>query len=136
MKPIMQNQRGQFGNCLTACVASILELPIEQVPNFIEFDKGNGEYLQVFNDFLGQYGYQALTIFLSVLDETWIPSGYHLIYGYSEEGVKHAVVGYQGKIVHDPAPDGSPLAKIESYTVFVATVERIPERSLHGQPTA
>lgn len=125
MKPVMQTQRGEFGNCLTACVASILELPIEAVPNFIEYDKGNGEYIEVFNDFLGQYGYQALTLFLLHLDKTWIPSGYHLIYGHTAAGNKHAVVGYQGKIVHDPLNGESPLVSIESYTVFVSTMDTL-----------
>lgn len=128
MKPVMQNQRGEFGNCLTACVASVLELPIHEVPNFIEYEQGNGEYLTVFNEFLARYGYQALTIYLSALDKTWIPAGYHLIYGYSQAGVKHAVVGYRGVVVHDPADDDEDLASIESYTVFVATLEKSPRK--------
>jgi len=122
MKPVMQTRYGDAGNCLTACIASLLELPIEAVPDFIEHDAGHGEYLEVFNGFLSQFGLQALTLFLEHLDVQWKPSGYHLIYGYTAEGTKHAVVGFQGTVVHNPSLAGASLANIESYTVFVCNL--------------
>ena len=36
MKPVMQTQFNLQGNCLSACIASLLELTIEEVPNFHE----------------------------------------------------------------------------------------------------
>ena len=40
MIPVMQTEFGIFeGNCWSACIASILELPIEAVPNFCSMSK-------------------------------------------------------------------------------------------------
>ena len=31
MKPVMQTRVGEEGNCLSACIASLLEVPIEEI---------------------------------------------------------------------------------------------------------
>ena len=128
MKPVKQlifkTDNNGVGDCLRACVASILEFSIEDVPNFIEWEQGNGEYLTVLNDFLGAYGYKALNVWFADWDDptNWKPPGYHMIYGYSERGIKHAVVGFQGEMVFDPHPDGTGLTTVDSYTVLVASL--------------
>ena len=114
------------GDCLRACIASIFELPIEEVPNFADYGTS---YLVSLKKFLKKYGLEALTIW-QIRENDWKPDGYHLIYGYSKRGVKHAVVGYKGKIVFDPYPDADDehpelaIASIESYTVFVGLLEK------------
>lgn len=127
MKPIEQNQNNLDDNCLQACIASVLELSIEDVPNFAATDRGNGEYIQSLNNFLIKYNLQALSIWFGDWDDpaNWTPAGYHLIYGISPRGLKHAVVGYQGEMVFDPHPSHSGLVKIENYTVFVSTCTKI-----------
>ena len=123
MKPVMQSFDGINDNCLQMCIASLFELDMSDVPHFVAFDKGNGEYLDVFNRWLLERGFQALTLYLEYLDDSWTPNGYHLMYGKSRRGIKHSVVGYQGKMVYDPHPDQSGLESVESYTVFVSTLE-------------
>lgn len=39
MKPIDQTIVSTTGNCLQACLASFLELPIEEVPNFRRYGR-------------------------------------------------------------------------------------------------
>lgn len=39
MKPVNQTQfKPPDGDCLSACIASILELPLNKVPNYIAYD--------------------------------------------------------------------------------------------------
>jgi hypothetical protein len=40
----------QRGDCLTACVASVLELPIDEVPVFVESDSWWNDYLEFFRE--------------------------------------------------------------------------------------
>lgn len=135
MKPVKQliyNQGSNgVGDCLRACVASILEIPIETVPNFIEYEKGGNEYLDVMNEFLRKYRLKSLNLSYQNWDDpqNWKPPGYHMIYGYSERGIKHAVVGYQGQVVFDPHPDETGLVEIDSYTIFVASLGDIEDES-------
>lgn len=139
MKPVKQLIYNQgtngVGDCLRACVASIMELPIETVPNFVEYEKGNAEYLEVLINFLKPYSLKPLTLWFADWNDekNWIPPGYHMIYGYSERGIKHAVVGYQGKVVFDPHPDETGLASIDSYTVFVASLAEQDTQDMAGE---
>ena len=128
MKPVKQTIYNQsvngVGNCLQACIASIFELPLSEVPNFIEYERGNSENLQAMIEWLKPMGFKPLTLWFADWNDlnNWKPPGYHMIYGYSERGIKHAVVGYQGEMVFDPHPDNTGLSTVDSYTVFVASL--------------
>jgi hypothetical protein len=121
MKPIHQTQFGsKHGNCLQACVASVLEMPLERVPHFVLFDDWIGE----FDSFLARFGLTSLTLDAHQVNE-WKPVGFHLIGGKSPRGdFWHSVVGHNGEMVHDPHPSGDGLRTIEDYTVFVALLDR------------
>ena len=130
MRPVQQTlfytESKNRGDCLRACVASLLELRIDDVPNFVETE----DYQISMDTFLGKYGFQSLSISIRDLDDfrqenAWCPSGYHMIDGISSRGVRHAVVGYQGKIVFDPHPDNDGLIRIEGYTLLVATLTEL-----------
>lgn len=111
------------GNCLQACVASILEIGLDEVPNFA--DKMNFEDLDdsswwtYYEDYLEMHGLQPIGI-----DSVsgWIPRGWHIIVGKSPRGdYDHALIGYKGEAVHDPYPGGNcELREITSLEVFVA----------------
>lgn len=45
---------GQRGDCLRATIASLLELPLEEVPHFVEHD----DYFGVLCDFMSKHGYE------------------------------------------------------------------------------
>ena len=45
MMRVLQTKFGEAeGNCFPACVASVLELPLETIPNFIEQEKETGNH--------------------------------------------------------------------------------------------
>lgn len=116
MKPVDQTlMTPPNGNCVAACIASLLELPLEEVPNFIKAD----EFWDDLNNWLAKRGLYLVS--LAAVGK--VPRGYHIIDGKSHSGPwNHVVVGYEGIMVHDPNPKrrgirGDP----EWYWVFVTT---------------
>jgi hypothetical protein len=105
VKPVVQSRTGETGTCFRACLASILELPESTVPDF----KDANQDPEV-NTFLAKHGlrYQQVPI------STPAPIGWHTIEGISPRGGQHAVVGYDGHLVHDPHPrDGTGRGLVE-----------------------
>lgn len=113
---LVDKEKGIRGDCARAVIASLLELPIKEVPHFLK---------EAENDPLGQaYGfYNRIEIFLEArgyemdwycnLDYKLKPGIdiYHQISGPSPRGADlfHAVVGLNGKIFFDPHPSRAGL---------------------------
>lgn len=96
MKPVDQTIFGHGkGNCFTACVASLLELPIEDVPYFM----GDCDWLSRFIDWCEARSVRVefSTVFPS-------PKGEYVIVGgvSPRTGKGHACIALDGVIVHDP----------------------------------
>ena len=99
----------QYGDCMRACIASILDLPIATVPHFLRDAEGepaafwNGVY-----DFIDARGYIYLPGYMKPMPNF---DGYHIIGGPSPRGngLLHAVVGLNGQIVFDPHPSRAGL---------------------------
>jgi len=111
MKPVQQTIVNNInGDCLRACIASIFEKDINDVPNFMDADDWESAY----HKYLASLGYYYLTFDIKVMRKdhsNCVPHGYHLIIGVSprspeDDPYNHCVVGYNGKIVHDPVPEG------------------------------
>lgn len=121
MKPVDQIvfEDGK-GDCLRACVAAILELPVEEVPNFAE----DGSYINGAIQYLGSRGFVTLRV--DFTGEGYdshqyfsCPSHYAVVCGKSprstpEKRKGHAVVGrawgWSFKVDHDPHPSRAGLA--------------------------
>ena len=102
------------GDCTRACVASILELPIDAVPNFMRFRK---QWFPMFHNFLRVLGYDFYGTGFPISEDK--PRGDKLkdspnVKGYvigsvpskNFKNTGHSVViNLKGKIVHDPNPD-------------------------------
>ncbi len=100
MKPVSQARVNyRDGDCLRACIASVLELPLEAVPAYVEDD------MQIkFVEWLQQFNMSLMSVRLGDPDG-FIPPGYHLIEGPSRNGQDtHVAVGLDRQIVHDPDP--------------------------------
>jgi len=104
------------GNCLSACVASILEMPIEEVPLFVDrhdpsviAQDAGLLWASRLNKWLARFGLQAK--FFEPGDPEIAPD-YHILYGYSVLGNEHAVVGHAGRVIHDPHPSRTGLARV------------------------
>ncbi len=122
MKPVEQtNFEKGSGDCVRACIASILELEIDDVPNFTEMAKTEGEMWEAFAEWLAKRRYAMLFIYdlknlFFVIDEGYVMYGIGGVPSQNIKGCDHAVVvkGYRkGKeseleIVHDPNPNNDP----------------------------
>ena len=115
-KVVVTNSKGEVivrGNCFAACIASMLDLPISEVPN-IETLYGIEEnfYWEVLWRWLTHLGYE-----LSVDDrfrcfhgdeskseyKEQLKDQYYLVSGSSPRGNFHHITIWQnGKMVHDP----------------------------------
>lgn len=98
-----------FGNCLQACVASVMKLPINAVPHFAQF----------------LWWPMALELWVRGHDLTCkgertatIPERLCIVGGQSPRGVDHVVVGYGGEVVWDPHPSREGLVSIRDATWF------------------
>ena len=118
MKPVYQTKYHPEGNCLQACLASIFDLDLEDVP---EFGVGDDWYEKFREWCLEKFGLQPVDI---VADGSFEPRGWHLIHGKSPRGDwNHAIVGYDGAGRHDPHLKGNGVLKTrESYTVFIKVI--------------
>lgn len=100
----------QRGNCWSAALASLLELPLAAVPNFVEIDVlGGPNWWWLTHKYLGLLGYELRHA--SVRNP---PSGYYLLSGLSARANEdcifyHVVIARDGKIVHDPHPSQAGL---------------------------
>lgn len=120
---------GQFGDCYRACLASILELPIEGIPPPPpSHDKD--AWWGVYMPWLRSRGLLPITIPVNdqmdgkrwrELFEWWGADVYHIISGDSPRfpGTRHAIVGMNGKPVWDPHPTGLGLNSVEDFEFLI-----------------
>jgi hypothetical protein len=111
------------GNCLAACVASLLELPIEEVPNFCAAE----QWLEGYISFLREHG-------CDLVSNRYFPDGpfpedlgsgiggLFIAAGQSPLGVNHAVIiDGRGNLIHDPHPSRAGVCRV----VEVDVIERV-----------
>jgi len=124
MKPKMQTlfyDKDGTGNCFEACIASIFEIELKDVPNF--------HGINWFGDFLRWLKLRGYTSYGCLYNEN-IESykggvgGYFVVAGESPRGkhIKggHAVIYKAGKLVHDPYPDGTGVVSIK----YIMSIEK------------
>jgi len=114
LKPVNQTLVDEeFGDCIRACLASILDLDIDAVPNFVRF---NDRWMIVFWSYINVLGYQFYGTGWPKSESK--PNGHIIsecpnVDGFviasvpsrSFEGGSHAVVmNINGLVVHDPNP--------------------------------
>jgi hypothetical protein len=105
---ILPEEGPRKGNCLTACIASLLDLPIEQVPNFVE----SSRWYDALNQWLAPRGLFYLEVRgaePAAAQSLCAYAGWHTITGLAPSGIRHTVVGYAGEVRHDPHPSRAGL---------------------------
>ncbi len=104
---------GVWGDCMRAVIASLLDLPRNEVPHFLHEAKGDRYQ---FDLLVAKFCQSKGLVYMQCLMEAWsLPADavvYHEIMGPSprDPTLFHAVVGRNGEIVHDPHPDKIGLA--------------------------
>lgn len=104
-------EREEVGDCVRACTASILDLPLEEVPHFVKDTPGPDWYPQ-WEKFMREHGREVF-MFNVPWEKPPVFTNYYLASGITERGTKHMVVMRQGEVAHDPHPDGNGLTEIQ-----------------------
>ena len=119
------------GNCMAACVASLLEVPISSVPAWEDMGS-DGSWGDSFMSFLEQHGYEYHGLLIpdaQLLDDWWSYilersagiDGCFIIGGKSPRTHVtrgHAVIYKDGKLAHDPHPSGAGITEIEEIYII------------------
>jgi len=115
-KFVKQTIVGEFGNCHSATIASLLGITIEEAWN-VDRDVAEGEsWTQSLRAWLDRRGFVYLYVHAST---GFVPTDYHLMSGKSPRGFQHSVIGYQGKPVFDPHPEGGFLTSVDGYELII-----------------
>lgn len=92
------------GDCYKACVASILELPMDEVPDYQEMPLEDAEaWRQAWKDWFADCGLYLMAFATEGYLPPESPPGYYI--GHLKlppHGIWHSVVCYNGEVVHDP----------------------------------
>lgn len=117
MKPIDQTILAPpKGDCLRACVASVLELPLDAVPNFCG-DHGD-EWFRELRRWSRARGLNPLLVHPDYLRED--PHGVCVVSGQSPRGDwLHSVVYRDGALAHDPHPSRAGVLTTQDVLFFV-----------------
>lgn len=127
MKPVEQTRlNAHDGNCHAACIASILEVPLEAVPQPTVMEMADFEgwacYLErVRREFLHPRNLHDMTFGVrDGLGQLVRPLGYSILCAASPRtGGAHAVVALDGAIVFDPHPRREMgLGEWHDWTIF------------------
>jgi hypothetical protein len=127
MRPVDQTRFGgpsappdEWGDCFAASVASILEIPLSEVPPGL----GTAEGWEVeCNAWLRRFGLAVVSFEWDTRwPREWPPEAWHLLAGRSPRGDwDHSTVGRKGQVVHDPHPSRAGLVgTLRHVTLFVA----------------
>lgn len=106
---------GIYGDCHRAALASILEMPIEDVPHFCDPVAYGDEWALAERAWLQSLGFTPIVLVYETDDLDAVlystaqlnPDTYAILGGKSRNGTGHSVVICNGEIVHDPSPVNS-----------------------------
>jgi len=139
---VTQTRTGKpAGNCTEAAIASILECRLEDVPDLFDPTEDPDsltfrnarfvllhDWLRVRGLMYGQIqAHPSLAIpkFASMFGDAFVADRYHLLGGYSPDGVGHMTVGLMGDVVWDPNPLRRGIVDPDEVTFFVP-LEKLP----------
>jgi len=125
MIPVMQTKMHDpphsFGNCMWASIASITDIPLDEFPEIFDVDgdsiTADGKtWGTAMRQTLDRYGFEYMGCqpYERACELSSGVDGYFVVGGESPRGgCGHAVVFKNGKMVHDPHPDGTGINTIE-----------------------
>lgn len=127
MIPVTQtilHSEDRIGNCLQACVASIFELPIDDVPHFVELED---TWFMAMNEWcLSRFQCEPVMIeakshpFQVFLGSCiYIASGVSPRASEKEPDLLHSCVYKDDELIHDPHPDQTGIMDETDFILFV-----------------
>jgi hypothetical protein len=124
MKPVFQTKMGDpGGNCFQACVASVLEVPLSEVPDFMNDTPAEEEWTTAFSAWVESCGFHAFLLagddVRPMLRDGAFGGAPVIVCGDHPKG-KHACVYVNGELAHDPNPKHSRCPECEWSMVCAA----------------
>lgn len=120
MTPVMQTLvHPDKGNCMQAAIASLLDMDLEQVPNWVELP--DDDWQMEFLNWLWRNGYEFHgempgSYIDSITDYTQGVRGHVVVKGTSNYPKGHMVVyRVDGKLSHDPSPAGRGVYEVQGF---------------------
>jgi hypothetical protein len=119
MTPVMQTViHPEIGNCMQASVASLLDMELGQVPNWIELPED--EWVDIFLNWLWANGYEFHgempgSYISDVAEYTSGIDGHVIVKGSSNYPRGHMVIYKEGELSHDPAPAGFGVFEVQAF---------------------
>lgn len=116
------------GNCFSACVATLLELDLGEVPYFMGEEPPDrpSDWFGHFAAWLSRHGFYPLCCALPDQgDGGWRPHGLHILSGLSPrakelgETWQHSVVARATEIIHDPHPSRAGVLSHDDVVILV-----------------
>lgn len=107
---ILASDPNRQGNCLPACVATYLGVPLEEVPHWAEYQTDDpGAWWHHWLGFMAGHG-----LWPTELDDPGDaqPGEVVFVCGPSERGVLHQVLYRDGRLFHDPHPSRAGLLAV------------------------
>jgi hypothetical protein len=109
MKFLKQTKLGRNGNCFEACIASIVESNIDDVPNLMPYIE-NGKWIEKLNFWLGLHfglAYIEMKVPIDLKDEFFGSDFIYILIGDTVRNgtIKHAVIYRKTEMIFDPHPD-------------------------------
>lgn len=104
-------------DCLRACVASLFESHLSDVPNFVPLHME--KYPSELASWLGRFGMYPLFLHADLI-EGGGPPGYSIMIGETRTGGHHAVVSLDGHEVWNPDPGGNRIKKVDQFLIFAS----------------
>lgn len=118
-------ENGKYGNCFQAALATLLGLPLEEVPHF-----GDGGWranaFEKVQEFLRPRGQALLPLTpmqVQHFKDFHLYRCYHLAEGFTDRfngEVAHTVVYKNGELFHDPHPDKTGLKEADMFYILIA----------------
>lgn len=121
MKPVQQTVfKKTLGDCFRACVASIFEFPIEEMPNFWEQTQDGEKFWELTNKWMLNLGYKCVSFQIKKQDQCEFNRILCVACAKSPRGDEdHAVVWRDG-LVYDPHPSQAGLTEYpDTFTFFI-----------------
>ena len=133
MKPVYQTKlKPPKGNCWAACVASVLECGLEEVPDveFEQMDAGaeSPDVLRFWKEWREWLADRNLGILCVTMGKgVPLPRGYVIFTGRSPRGAwDHSVVYHDGELCHDPHPEGGGIQVVSSMDMLYPLDPALP----------
>jgi hypothetical protein len=119
------------GNCLAACLASLLEVDLKVIPRTTEADRESWvNYWPTIGDFLAERNLALLRI--PARSDIWVaptsadePGALYIAGGPGPRGFDHSVLMSEGDVLaHDPHPEGCGLLEVWDRSFLVPAMRK------------